>query len=327
MAFVFLFVGRQVLLSVTMLLAMANALLFLVIPTGRFVDKYPVNLSLAVGCSDENGHALLTDLDSKTCGFQPAAGAANLSLTVSQCGYICYDEIHQRSRDAKESLPADWPSADQPYKKFRHGLFFKETWSLDYQCLGRTNNCTFGRSDNKISKNVTFSDVVLKLNGSDGTFLIERMDHLQCNTYDQPVKLVQPLVYVLKNNLRCDEGALGQWADGEEPTESRIVYRVCRPQCIAQTKRKLVCNDDENVIVFDPQLTFWVYLLLRVFFAILLGGAMVLFEGACVAVVIEYKGDLGLQRMFGILGTMIFSPVSGALIDHFSVDQNIPDYR
>jgi hypothetical protein len=67
--------------------------------------------------------------------------------------------------------------------------------------------------------------------------------------------------------------------------------------------------------------------LLRLFFAILFGGAKVLFEGACLAVVIQYKGDLGLQRMFGILGTMIFCPVSGALIDYFSINQDISDYR
>ena len=318
-----------------MLLFMANALLFLAIPTGRFVDKYPANLSLAFGCGGD-GHALLTDLDSKSCGFQPLP-AANLSLTVTECGYVCYDEIHQRSRlgDAKESLPADWPSVDQPYKKFRHGIFFNDTWRLDYNCAN--GNCSLDRSDNirfNLKKDIILNNVTLTDSG--GSFHVVRMsingaqkiaDNLQCSNYDQPVKLVEPLVYVLENNLRCDEGKLEKWAEGQEPMESRIVYRICRPQCIVQTPRKSICSEGENVISFDPQLTFWLYLMLRLFFAILLGGAMVLFEGACVAVVIEYKGDLGLQRMFGILGTMIFSPVSGALIDHFSVDKNIPDYR
>ena len=168
---------------------MANALLFLAIPTGRFVDKYPANLSLAFGCGGD-GHALLTDLDSKSCGFQPLP-AANLSLTVTECGYVCYDEIHRWSRleNAKESLPADWPSVDQPYKKFRHGIFLNDTW----RSMG-------------------------------------------------------------------------------------------------------------------------------ILFGILLGMAIVLFEGACLADLIEYKGDLGLQRVFAIVSTMIFSPVSGALIHHFSFD-------
>lgn len=325
-----------------MLLAMANALLFLVIPTGRFIDKYPVNLSLTLGCGDD-GPLVLTDLDSKTCTLL-STPASNISLKVTECGYICYDELHRRSRlrSAPEtSLASDWPSADQPYKKYRHGVFFRDTWGLDVSCTitPAGNNCTLNRNEwlNSSNRNITFTQVMLRLNNSDGTFPVERMllngvqplkNNVQCGAvYDQPVKLALPLEFISNSTLKCDQGKLSPLSSGEEITEKRIVYRTCRPQCIVQTQRKLLCSEDANIVEFDPQLTFWLYLLLRVFFAILLGGAMVLFEGACLAVVIEYKGDLGLQRMFGILGTMIFSPVSGALIDHFSIDKSIPDYR
>lgn len=134
------------------------------------------------------------------------------------------------------------------------------------------------------------------------------------------------MVFVLNSTLKCDEGTLERWT-GEEEAENRIVYKTCRPQCIVQTQRKQLCSDDAFVVVFNPKLTFWLYLLLRIFFSILLSGVVVLYEGACLAIIVQYKGDLGLQRMFGIMGTMIFSPISGALIDHFSVDKNIPDFR
>ena len=101
----------------------------------------------------------------------------------------------------------------------------------------------------------------------------------------------------------------------------------CRAQCVAQVPRRYLCANDKDTIEFNPQLTFWSYLILRVLFAVILGGAMVLFEGACLAVVLEVHGDLGLQRLFGVVGLMIFSPVSGALIDHFSVDGQVADYR
>ena len=68
-------------------------------------------------------------------------------------------------------------------------------------------------------------------------------------------------------------------------------------------------------------------MLLRLLFGILLGGGMTLFEGACLAVVTEVKGDLGVQRIFGLIGLMIFAPVSGALIDHFSISSSITDFR
>jgi hypothetical protein len=192
-----------------------------------------------------------------------------------------------------------------------------------------------------MNSTTTFNHVTIRLNkttAESGQFPVERMvfngvfpltEGLECsNSYDQPIKLVQPLVFTLNGTLKLgEEGTLSAWASPEGSNSDRVVYRTCRSQCIVQTKRKNLCADDANVIVYDPQLTFWLYLLLRLFYAILLGGSMVLFEGACLAVVIQYKGDLGLQRMFGILGTMIFCPVSGALIDYFSINQDIPDYR
>jgi hypothetical protein len=60
---------------------------------------------------------------------------------------------------------------------------------------------------------------------------------------------------------------------------------------------------------------------------IFLGGGMVLFEGAFLAVVTELKGDLGLQRVFGLIGLMVFSPIAGMLIDYSSIDLVTPDYR
>ena len=348
----FLSFFRQVLLCVTMLMAMANALLFLVIPTGRFIDKYPANLSMAVGCGGEGGRLVLTDLDSKTCGFRNSVDG-NLSLTVTECGYVCYDEIHRKSQkltkdDPSSSLPADWPSPDQPHKKFRHGIFFRDTWALEITCPSglsslSQSNCSLNRNESptRMNSTTTFNHVTIRLNkdtAESGQFPVERMvfngvfpltEGLECsNSYDQPIKLVQPLVFTLNGTLKLgEEGTLSAWTSPEGSNSDRVVYRTCRSQCIVQTKRKNLCADDANVIVYDPQLTFWLYLLLRLFYAILLGGSMVLFEGACLAVVIQYKGDLGLQRMFGILGTMIFCPVSGALIDYFSINQDIPDYR
>ena len=79
------FASKQVLLCVLYVLLDVVAMLFLAIPTGRFIDAYPVNISLAVGCSFDG--LTLTDLDSINCDFKPSA---NLSLTVEECGYLCY---------------------------------------------------------------------------------------------------------------------------------------------------------------------------------------------------------------------------------------------
>ena len=110
------------------------AMLFLAIPTGRFIDAYPVNISLAVGCSFDG--LTLTDLDSINCDFQPSA---NLSLTVEECGYLCLDSQPGHFQETNASLPADWPGLDQPHHKFRNGLFFREDWNAQIDCSADEN--------------------------------------------------------------------------------------------------------------------------------------------------------------------------------------------
>ena len=330
------------LLCVILLLKTAIALLFLAIPTGRFIDAYPANMSLGVSCSSPSGFQglfMLTDLDSIECDFKPSA-ANNLTLTVEECGYLCLDsqtDRLQQQQVIKESLPADWPTADQPHHKFRNGLFFRDDWSVDVICLSN-NNCTLTRTgwweaDNKKTKRATTFDQVQLKNLTENIFTVERLQQtakvIQCDTeYDRPVRLIQPLTFKLNNSLKSDQGVLSFGSiEAVETAENEINYKICRPQCLVRAPRSDICSNKEHVVVFDPQLTFWLYMLLRLFFGILLGGGMTLFEGACLAVVTEVKGDLGVQRIFGLIGLMIFAPVSGALIDHFSIHTSITDFR
>ena len=326
----------------------AVALLFLAIPTGRFIDTYPVNISLAVGCSPAESHRgllMLEDLDSIECDFNPSA---NLSLTVEQCGYVCLDS--QTDHDGREALAADWPAPNQAHIKYHNGIFFPESWGVDIDCYAR-GNCTLIRTawGNKKSSqeeasadqsNITFNQAKLR-NSSANIFTLDwpigQSMGIQCDAdYDRPFRLEQPLAFKLNNSLKSDQGVLSIASLNDDDTNEdevedlnnkNIIYHICRPQCIVRAPRKQICANKEHVIVFDPQLTFWSYMLLRLVFGILASGSMVLFEGACLAIISRVKGDLGLQRIFGLIGLMVFSPISGAMIDHFSVGESIPDYR
>jgi hypothetical protein len=90
--------------------------------------------------------------------------------------------------------------------------------------------------------------------------------------------------------------------------EHEIFYKMCQPQCLVQTKRSDVCANKKHIITVDPKLIFWLYALFRFMFVVFLGGAMVLFEGAFLAVATELKGDLRFQRAFGNIGIMMFLP-------------------
>jgi len=295
----------KVLLCSMFVLTGINGMLFLAIPAGRYIEVYPMNMSLALGCSsDEPTPLLLSDLDSRDCQFNQDL-QENVTLTSAGCGYLCYDE--PGSDDQPDPLPAaDWSADGRPPKKFHKAVFLQQdTWGLEVSCSTSPAGCILQKSS--AAQDLTFNGVTSRLNlTAENTFPIKELTYAdqlitsQCSSFDQSVHKV---------------------------TVDDTTYRQCRSQCVFETKRSLLCTNEEHIDEFNPQTTFWAYLLLRVTFAILLGGTMVLFEGACLAVVIEVKGDLGLQRMFGIIGVMIFSPISGALIDYYSQGKPVPDFR
>lgn len=57
------------------------------------------------------------------------------------------------------------------------------------------------------------------------------------------------------------------------------------------------------------------------------GTSFAMFEGAVIATIREQKADYGLQRIYGNIGGMITSPLSGFLIDRASAGKGYIDYR
>ncbi|CAB3240850.1 unnamed protein product [Arctia plantaginis] len=109
-------------------------------------------------------------------------------------------------------------------------------------------------------------------------------------------------------------------------TGSRKLSR-CMAACAATTPRKGLCQNHQQQIELDPAFTFWAYLAVRVFIGIIGGTAFAMFEGAVIAIVREQKADYGLQRVYGSIGGMISSPLSGLLIDYASRGKGYTDFR
>uniref|UniRef100_A0A0A9W421 Major facilitator superfamily domain-containing protein 6-A n=1 Tax=Lygus hesperus TaxID=30085 RepID=A0A0A9W421_LYGHE len=101
----------------------------------------------------------------------------------------------------------------------------------------------------------------------------------------------------------------------------------CMPRCLVTVPRKLICNNLDHVEEFDIRLTFWIYLIIRVFIGMIGGTAFAMFEGAVIAILREHKADYGLQRIYATIGGMISSPLSGYLIDYASQDKLYTDFR
>ncbi|XP_059482974.1 major facilitator superfamily domain-containing protein 6-like [Neocloeon triangulifer] len=106
-----------------------------------------------------------------------------------------------------------------------------------------------------------------------------------------------------------------------------VNLRSCRPLCLASAPRKQICSDLKREKVYDPSLTFWFYLGVRVLIGIISGTAFAMFEGAVIATLREYKADYGMQRIYATIGGMISSPLTGLLIDYVSRGKEYTDFR
>ncbi|KAK2582249.1 hypothetical protein KPH14_004595 [Odynerus spinipes] len=115
-------------------------------------------------------------------------------------------------------------------------------------------------------------------------------------------------------------------------TQSPEPYKVlsfesCTKKCIVTMPRKEVCSNMNMEVEYNVKLTFWLYLVIRVFIGIIGGTTFAMFEGAVIAILREQEADYGLQRIYGSIGGMISSPLSGLLIDYASQDKGYTDFR
>ncbi|XP_051153440.1 uncharacterized protein LOC127276820 [Leptopilina boulardi] len=101
----------------------------------------------------------------------------------------------------------------------------------------------------------------------------------------------------------------------------------CHQRCLITAPRSEICSNMKEEVVYNIQLTFWLYLSFRLFNAMIGGTAWAMFEGAVIATLREHKADYGLQRLYGSLGGMISSPLSGLMIDSFSKGKAFTDFR
>ncbi|XP_076043988.1 uncharacterized protein LOC143027029 isoform X2 [Oratosquilla oratoria] len=90
-----------------------------------------------------------------------------------------------------------------------------------------------------------------------------------------------------------------------------------------------LCEPHTKDLIGAEALSFWLYLFLRSSLNAAVTGAFTLFEGATLSVLKKHDGDYGLQRFWGYIGSMVFTPLSGWLIDYVSETDDIreTDYR
>lgn len=75
-------------------------------------------------------------------------------------------------------------------------------------------------------------------------------------------------------------------------------------------------SDDSADILY--MVTFWLYLLIRVFHQVAVGLSYVLLDTTTIVLAEQNNSNYGRQRFWAILATGVFSPICGYIIDHMS---------
>ena len=61
--------------------------------------------------------------------------------------------------------------------------------------------------------------------------------------------------------------------------DSLLDMEDCKPSCIVTMPRARLCSNMETTVEYDIRLTFWLYLVVRVFIGMISGTAFAMFEG------------------------------------------------
>lgn len=120
---------------------------------------------------------------------------------------------------------------------------------------------------------------------------------------------------------------LVSWSSSGFPPQADGEFKDCAIACSALATRVDVCSNTRSVEVIDPTMTFWTYILVRVLNGFTVAASFTLFDGAAMAILKERRGDYGLQRLYGNLGAIFITPISGFLIDYASEESGDQDYR
>lgn len=350
----------RLLLALSSALGGVSALLLLAVPVGRLTITFPPAVELLITCPDSLSLQHMNDHPCVPLHPYPY----DVNLTIASCGFVCElpdglsaDEtnaiVHTNSYDIQIQSPAD-----------ARRLVYRHTVSglLSHTMAPKKDHSTTRIMTNDIYFNTTIS----KISDREVFFPAPQLYQLECDrnttdamcilggeqifddipesnkeeTYqvrvsnDEEKRLLNVVgLYVgnsteLEENYQCKDyfnGALD--VDGVKVYVVSTHLSRCSAACAGTVPRKTLCENKVQHVEVDPAFTFWAYLAVRVFIGIIGGTAFAMFEGAVIAIVREQRADYGLQRVYGSLGGMISSPLSGMLIDYVSRGKGYTDFR
>ncbi|XP_026758900.2 uncharacterized protein LOC113518264 [Galleria mellonella] len=357
----------RLLLALSSTLGGASALLLLAVPVGRITVTFPPSVELLATCSADGLHlrhmndypcvplhpyAYDINVTLLSCGF-----VCDLpdDITLEEIDSI----VHTHSYDVQLQSPAGsqrlvyrhtvtsmlphkmTPKKDQsttriltndPYvnttvsKVSDDQIFFPAPKLFLMECLHDTTNATCSLGSDSIFEEMVAQQKEMKYY----VRISHETQETSTDVRDYSVRAVSTW-----NTTEIDEGLngvtctdnLARDGEGVRVQTDTMRFGRCAAACATGVSRNKLCDNQQQQIELDPAFTFWVYLAVRVSIGIIGGTAFAMFEGAVIAIVREQKADYGLQRVYGSIGGMISSPLSGLLIDYASRGKGYTDFR
>ena len=170
---------------------------------------------------------------------------------------------------------------------------FQTSSKKEASALSKEVVCTLNRSDNSMeritqAKTMLRLDLTIQYTGNttrefrvnwmatdDGTKVAQKSSSFQCGSYEE------------KQDLRYTVNFQDNQAEN-----SGEFYQICLSQCIIRMNRTDLCSNLVREEIFNPQLTFWLYLILYFIHTVLGSGSAILFEGASLFLVNQVRGNL-----------------------------------
>ncbi|XP_058802857.1 uncharacterized protein LOC131670894 isoform X2 [Phymastichus coffea] len=339
----------------------AAALLLLVVPVARTNVQYPSTLVLATeGCSDD-GNLIYGAYQNYPCD---SISDANANLTLKSCGYSC--PLGALNQTHVEDILSSRSYQLTVYNVGTESKATYDYAISESDMPQRTDAPQDPREIRKL-ENIEGYEIVIRRLSSEALFFPAhrpaRPFGLECVVgrnstacafapgsaatgrgqavavaFNASLRAIEPTALdEAEERRRYVAASVGCPSDGGVPTESAGVevhladgvaaLQRCSRSCVFTAPREDVCSNAKFVVEHNPRLTFWTYLAVRVFIGVISGTTFPMFEGAVIAIIREHKADYGLQRIYGSIGGMISSPLSGLLIDYASRGKSYADLR
>ncbi|XP_013194166.2 uncharacterized protein LOC106137802 [Amyelois transitella] len=354
----------RLLLALSSTLGGLSALLLLLVPVGRVKITFPPAVEALAACGPAG--LLLEPRHDHGCKPKHLY-SYDVDVQIPICGFVCklpfglsskekeavvnnnFYEVRLESRQGTEQLlyrhsvssmvprPTP-PNKDHATRNMENDpyinttvtridddrLFFPVPKLYQLQCDPMNNTCSLGNVD-------TITQMTVESNDTQYHLWVSYEAQNEQNTVKEfwvnGVAADSSTEFGKDDQVSCVDYLQLQDAEGITLRTTSRQLDECSAACIATISRKTLCENTEQHIEIDPVFTFWSYLAVRVFIGIISGTAFAMFEGAVIAIVREQKADYGLQRVYGSIGGMISSPLSGLLIDYASRGKGYTDFR